>query len=402
MRAGTTEVDPDDHPILARRLSRRQHIALDCAFVFVYAAALLLTGSTADAPSSTAPSPAPVPWERLVLIAAATVPVAVRRIWPLPVFVAVLAVTVVAVVRDATWDPFLAAAFAMYTVALTVPSHRWWQRWLPGLALAALALAGAAGATHAGDAYWWRGGPGLLLLGFTALLGAWQLGRAARQRRAFAIRAAEQIAQRAVTEERLRVARELHDVVTHSMGLIAVKAGVANHVLHVRPQEAHDALQVIERTSRTALNDMRRMLGVLRTPEGERQPASLGPVPGAVALPELVGQAGAQLTMRGVENLPDGVALAVYRIVQEALTNVAKHAGPDSRCRVEVAANGRDVRIDITDDGGGRAPLTKTTGGHGIVGMRERVAMYGGTLTTGPRPEGGFAVHASLPYEEST
>lgn len=395
-------MDPDDHPILARRLSRRQHIALDCAFVFVYAAALLLTGSTADAPSSTAPSPAPVPWERLVLIAAATVPVAVRRIWPLPVFVAVLAVTVVAVVRDATWDPFLAAAFAMYTVALTVPSHRWWQRWLPGLALAALALAGAAGATHAGDAYWWRGGPGLLLLGFTALLGAWQLGRAARQRRAFAIRAAEQIAQRAVTEERLRVARELHDVVTHSMGLIAVKAGVANHVLHVRPQEAHDALQVIERTSRTALNDMRRMLGVLRTPEGERQPASLGPVPGAVALPELVGQAGAQLTMRGVENLPDGVALAVYRIVQEALTNVAKHAVLDSRCRVEVAANGRDVRIDITDDGGGRAPLTKTTGGHGIVGMRERVAMYGGTLTTGPRPEGGFAVHASLPYEEST
>ncbi|MFJ7201427.1 MULTISPECIES: sensor histidine kinase [unclassified Streptomyces] len=402
MRARTTEADPDYHPVLARRLSRRQHIAADCVFVFVYAAALLLTGSTAAAPSSTAPSPALVPWERLVLIAAATAPVAVRRIWPLPVFVFVLGVTVVGVIRDATWDPFLAAAFAMYTVALTVPSHHWWQRWLPGLALAALSLAGAAGATHAGDAYWWRGGPGLLLLGFTALLGAWQLGRAARQRRAFAIRAVEQLAQQAVAEERLRVARELHDVVTHSMGLIAVQAGVANHVLHVRPQEAHDALQVIERTSRTALNDMRRMLGVLRTPEGERQPASLSPVPGAAALPELAGHAGAQLTMRGVEDLPDGVALVVYRIVQEALTNVAKHAAPDSRCQVEVVANGRDVRIDITDDGGGRAPLTKTTGGHGIVGMRERVAMYGGTLTTGPRPEGGFAVHASLPYEEST
>ncbi|MFD7618664.1 sensor histidine kinase [Streptomyces sp. NPDC059802] len=401
MRAGT-EVDADDHPILARRLSRRQLIGLDCAFVFGYAVALLLTGSTADAPSSATATPAPVPWERLVLIAAATVPVAVRRIRPLPVFLCVLAVTVVAVVRDATWDPFLSAAYAMYTVALTMPSHRWWQRWLPGLSLAALALAGAAGATHAGDAYWWRGGPGLLLLGSTALLGAWQLGRSARQRRAFAVRAAEQLAQRAVTEERLRVARELHDVVTHSMGLIAVKAGVANHVLHVRPQEAHDALQVIERTSRTALNDMRRMLGVLRTPDGERQPASLGPVPGAVALPELVGQAGAQLTARGVENLPEGVALAVYRIVQEGLTNVAKHAGPEPRCRVEVAANGRDVRIDITDDGGGRVPPTETTGGHGIVGMRERVALYGGTFTAGPRPEGGFAVHASLPYEEST
>lgn len=395
-------MDPDNHPILARRLSRRQHIALDCAFVFAYAAALLLTGSTAEAPTSASPSPTPVPWERLVLVAAATAPVALRRIWPLPVFLTVLAVTVVAVVRDATWDPFLAAAFALYTVALTVPSHRWWQRWLPGLALAALALAGAAGAAHAGDAYWWRGGPGLLLLGFIALLAAWQLGRAARQRRAFAVRAAEQLAQRAVTEERLRVARELHDVVTHSMGLIAVKAGVANHVLHVRPQETHDALQVIERTSRTALNDMRRMLGVLRAPEGEQQPASLGPVPGAAALVELVGQAGAQLTMRGVENLPDGVALAVHRIVQEALTNVAKHAAPESRCRVEVVANGRDVRIDITDDGGGRAPLTRKAGGHGLVGMRERVAMYGGTLTTGPRPQGGFAVHASLPYEEST
>ncbi|WP_241196963.1 sensor histidine kinase (plasmid) [Streptomyces sp. P8-A8] len=396
MRAGT-EVDPDDdHPILARRLSRRQHIALDCAFVFVYAAALLLTGSTA-APYSTAA----VPWELPVLIAAATAPVAVRRIWPLPVFVLVLVVTVVAVVRDATWDPFLSAAYAMYTVALTLPSHRWWQRWLPGLALAALALAGAAGATHAGDAYWWRGGPGLLLLGLTALLASWQLGRAARQRRAFAVRAAQQLAQRAVAEERLRVARELHDVVTHSMGLIAVKAGVANHVLHVRPQEAHDALQIIERTSRTALNDMRRMLGVLRTSEGERQPVSLGPVPGAVALPELVGQAGAQLTVRGVENLPDGVALAVYRIVQEALTNVAKHAGPEPHCRVVVGANGHEVRIDITDDGDGRAPRARTTGGHGIVGMRERVAMYGGTLTAGPRPEGGFAVHASLPYEES-
>lgn len=259
-------MDADDHPILARRLSRRQLIALDCAFVIGYAVALLLTGSTADAPSSATVTPAPVPWERLVLIAAATAPVAVRRIRPLPVFLSVLAVTVVAVVRDATWDPFLSAAYAMYTVALTMPSHRWWQRWLPGLSLAALALGGAAGATHAGDAYWWRGGPGLLLLGSTALLGAWQLGRSARQRRAFAVRAAEQLAQRAVTEERLRVARELHDVVTHSMGLIAVKAGVANHVLHVRPQEAHDALQVIERTSRTALNDMRRMLGVLRTP----------------------------------------------------------------------------------------------------------------------------------------
>ncbi|MCX5107233.1 hypothetical protein OOK13_01500 [Streptomyces sp. NBC_00378] len=143
-------MDPDHHPIPARRLIRRQHLALDCAFVFVYAATLLLTASTAVAPSSTALSPAPVPWERLVLIAVVGAPVAVRRIWPLPVLVFVLAVTVVAVARDATWDPFLAAAFAMYIVALTVPSHGWWQRWLPGPALAALSLAGSAGADARG------------------------------------------------------------------------------------------------------------------------------------------------------------------------------------------------------------------------------------------------------------
>ncbi|MGW1189586.1 sensor histidine kinase [Streptomyces sp. NPDC002559] len=409
MRAGT-EVDPDDHPILARRLSRRQHIGLDCVFVFLYVAALLLTGPAPGASSAASSGADPVSWERIVLVAAATVPVAVRRIRPLPVFAVVLAATAVAVVRGVTWDPFLSVAFALYTVALTLPSRRWWQRWLPVLATAVLVAAGVVGAVRAGDAYWWQAGPGLPLLGCAVLLGTWELGRAVRQRRAFAVRAAEQLARRAVTEERLRVARELHDVVTHSMGLIAVKAGVANHVLHVRPQEAHDALRVIERTSRTALNDMRRMLGVLRTPEGEALSASLDPVPGIDALPELVERAGARLTMRGAGNLPDGVAPAVYRIVQESLTNVAKHAGPGARCEVTVDADGHEVRIGITDDGGDRTPRIPRTprtppatapGGHGIVGMRERVTLYGGTFTAGPRPAGGFAVRAILPYEET-
>ncbi|MFB6506746.1 MULTISPECIES: histidine kinase [unclassified Streptomyces] len=409
MRAGT-EVEPDNHPILARRLSRRQHIALDCVFVFLYVAALLLTGSAPGASSAAPPGSDPVPWERIVLVAAATVPVAVRRIRPLPVFVVVMGATAVAVARGVTWDPFLSVAFALYTVALTLPSRRWWQRWLPVLATAVLVAAGAVGAVRAGDAYWWQAGPGLPLLGCAVLLGTWELGRAVRQRRAFAVRAAEQLARRAVTEERLRVARELHDVVTHSMGLIAVKAGVANHVLHVRPQEAHDALRIIERTSRTALNDMRRMLGVLRTPEGEAGTASLDPIPGIDALPELVERAGARLTMRGGGSLPDGVAPTVYRIVQESLTNVAKHAGPGARCEVTVDTDGHEARVEITDDGGDRAPriprASRTSpatapGGHGIVGMRERVALYGGTLTAGPRPAGGFAVHATLPYEES-
>jgi len=390
----------DDPPLLARRLSRRQRTTMDCVLVLGYAAALLLTGP-AGGSSAAPPSSTPVPWERLVLVAAATAPVAVRWIWPVPVFVVVLAVTAVAVAQDQAWDPFLPAAFALYTVAVMARPRRWWRRWLPGLAIAVLSAAGVVAAARAGGTDRWHNGLGLLLLGFVALLGAWELGRAARQRRAFAVRAAEQLAQRAVTEERLRIARELHDVVTHSMGLIAVKAGVANHVLHVRPQEAYDALQVIERTSRTALNDMRRMLGVLRASEGERQVAALGPAPGTDALAELVRQAGARLAMRGVDNLPDAIALAVYRIVQEALTNVAKHTAPATRCRVVVDANGREVRLDIVDDGAGRANPAMTPGGHGIVGMRERVAVHGGTLTAGPCPTGGFAVRAILPYKEN-
>lgn len=391
-------MDPDDHPILARRLSRRRRIALDSLLVFAYLAALLLTGSTGAAAAT--PS-LEVPWEQLTLVVAAIVPLVVRRIWPLPVFAVVLAVSVLAVARDVLWDPFLPASFAIYIVAVRLPLHRWWQRWLPGLTIASLALADLAARAIADEAFGRRGSPGLLPLGFAALLGAWQLGRSAHQKRAVAIRVAEHIAQRAATEERLRIARELHDVVTHSMGLIAVKAGVANHVLPTNPQEAYDALRVIEHTSRTALNDMRRMLGVLRTSEGGHQSAALGPVPGAVALPELVGAAGAQLTMRGVERLPDGVGLAVYRIVQEALTNVAKHAGAAARCQVVIDADGHRVRLDITDDGGNGTILATAPGGHGIVGMRERVALYGGTFTAGPHPQGGFAIRVSLPYKEN-
>ncbi|MER6996323.1 histidine kinase [Streptomyces sp. NPDC000410] len=404
MDTGTVD---DRHPILARRLSGRQLIVLDGAAVLVYVAVLLLTGSTATAPTATPvpepPSGEPPQWEQFALLAAATVPIAVRRIRPLPVFAVVAVVTAVAVAREAVWDPLLPAAFALYTVALTAAPRRWWERWLPGLAIALFCVAGAVGAVGAEQPHGRTGGLGLLLLGCAALLGAWELGHAVRQRRAYAVRAAENLAQRAVTEERLRIARELHDVVTHGMGLIAVKAGVANHVVRTRPEEAHAALRVIEGISRDALADMRRMLGVLRSDtDGERlPPAALGPVPGPRALPGLAERAGAELSMRGVDRLPDGVGLAVHRIVQEALTNVVKHAPRGTRCRVLVEANGYEVRIEVTDDGRRPAgPALPGPGGHGIIGMRERVAMYGGTFAAGPRPEGGFVVAATLPYKE--
>ncbi|MGW7515551.1 sensor histidine kinase [Streptomyces sp. NPDC054796] len=396
----------EQYPILARWLNRRRLIVVDGVIVSGYTAVLLATGPAETTPGSGPVSGGAPPWEQLVLMVAATVPLALRRVRPLPVFIAVVLVTALAVARDAMWDPLLPAAFALYTVALTSSLRRWWERWLRALAIALLCVAAALGPVRAEPAYWWAGGPGLLLLGFAALLGAWELGRAVRQRRADAARTAEHLTQRAVTEERLRIARELHDVVTHSMGLIAVKAGVANHVIRTRPEEAYDALRVIETTSREALTDMRRMLGVLRSEtDGARLPPSaLGPAPGPDTLPELAERAGAELSIRGVEELPEGIGLTVHRIVQEALTNVARHAAPGTPCRVVVEGSGREVRIQVTDDG--RCPArsaqqSESGGGHGILGMRERVAAYGGTFTAGPRPEGGFAVTATLPYKEA-
>jgi signal transduction histidine kinase len=220
----------------------------------------------------------------------------------------------------------------------------------------------------------------------------WTTGRAIYTRREYAAKSAVQLANAAVGDERLRIARELHDIVAHSMSLIAVKAGIANHVADQRPEEARDALRIIEATSRGTLTEMRRMLGVLRS-----ETADLTPAPGLSGLPELAEQArmaGVDVTMTSPDTeLPSGLEMSVYRIVQEALTNVVKHAGP-VRCEVTVTANGKEVRIDVTDNG----PGGPTGSGHGLIGMRERVMMYDGSFTAGPRPEGGFAVSARMPY----
>jgi signal transduction histidine kinase len=224
--------------------------------------------------------------------------------------------------------------------------------------------------------------------------GAWLLGRLVRERRAYAAQAAEQLTQRAVTDERLRIAREMHDIVAHSMSLIAVKAAVGNHVAEASPAQAREALQVIETTSRGALVEMRRALGVLR------QDAEYAPAPGLAELPALAERAAAggvdvELAVEGRAELSEAVGLSVFRIVQEALTNVVKHAAP-ARCRVTVTVNSAEVIIEVTNEGlPGQPPAAA---GHGLIGIRERIAMYAGEFAAGPRPEGGFRVKARLPY----
>jgi signal transduction histidine kinase len=216
-------------------------------------------------------------------------------------------------------------------------------------------------------------------------------------------------ARRAVTEERLRIARELHDVVAHSMSVIAVQSAVGNHVMDTQPEEAKHALAAIEATSRSALTEMRRLLGVLRQ-DGE--PAgSLVPAPGLADLASLAAQvqeAGLSVWIH-VEGergrIPPGLDLSAYRIVQEALTNVIKHAG-GSTANVTVCYRPGSVTLEIIDDGTGAPPAgaqpAPPSTGHGIIGMRERVAVFGGEFAAGPRAGGGFRVFARLPIPEVT
>jgi signal transduction histidine kinase len=370
-----------------KRLSHRQLIAVDGLAAIGYL--LLLVPSAvvrADVPG----------WFAAPLMLAIGAPVAIRRVWPVPVFLVVLVASVAAMAVGVLMDPFVAASFALYPVAVGARRVR-----IPTAVTGVLAGVVLVGGSVAGTPYaaWHR--LGLIVLGAGFLAGAWTTGRIVRERRADAARSAAELAGRAVAEERLRIARELHDVIAHSMSLIAVKAGAANHVMAVRPDEAHDALRVIESTSRSALAEMRHLLGVLRS---DSTGPDLAPTPGLAGLATLVEraeQAGVpvELDVQGAARLPDGMALTVYRIVQEALTNVVRHAAP-AHCRVSIVAGSDEVRVEVTDDGPGTRMLpSNPSNGHGLIGMRERVLMYGGSFHAAPRPDGGFGVSARLPYE---
>ncbi|WP_218005269.1 sensor histidine kinase [Actinomadura macra] len=381
--------DSELRSLLVLRLGRRRLITLDVGAAVLYTLLVVVLAGGDDVPAPLA-----------CLVAAATgLPLAVRRLWPVPVFATVLGMSLLSLALGLPWASFVAAAYALYMVALTQRRRRWIPTPVIGV-LSALAITG--GAT-VGPEGWQTERTSALVVGLAVLGASWSLGRAVRERRAHAGRSARQFADRAVTDERLRIARELHDIVAHSMSLIAVKAGVAVHVAEARPQEALDALRVIETTSRGTLTEMRHLLGVLRA--GSVPEAALAPSPDLTALAGLAERAAmagvrVDLDVRSGE-LPGSVALSTYRIVQEAVTNVVKHAAP-ARCHVRVEASGGRMRIDVTDDGPGVRVLPGggTAGeGHGLVGMRERVMMYGGDFAAGPRPEGGFAVCASFAYD---
>jgi signal transduction histidine kinase len=205
-------------------------------------------------------------------------------------------------------------------------------------------------------------------------------------------------ARAAVGEERTRIARELHDVVAHAIGVIVLQARGARHSLQSEPEDARAAIDTIESTAAAALVEMRRLLGVLRANDEE---VALRPQPSLSQVETLaskVREAGlpVEVSIAGLpRELPAGVDLSAYRIVQEALTNALKHAGP-ARARVLIRYGEGHIEVEVTDDGAG-ATNGDGRGRHGLLGMQERVALYGGELETGPRDGGGFAVRARLP-----
>ena len=228
---------------------------------------------------------------------------------------------------------------------------------------------------------------------------------AALEERARAVhREHEEEARRAVADERLRIAQELHDVVAHSMGVIAVQAGAGMHVIDKDPAEAKRSLEAISSTSRSTLTEIRRLLGVLRD---DGTGGALAPAPGLDDLPALatdLTDAGVPTHVRVVgsgHEVPKGVGLTTYRIVQEALTNVLKHGGQGASADAVVSLHPGAVDIEVTDDGRGIDLSAAGAEGHGLRGMRERVAVYGGTLHAGPRPSGGFRVVARLPFGDA-
>ena len=335
----------------------------------------------------------PRDWLFVLLLILSTVPYAWRRRWPSVAFlISMLSVTVLWLLGYNAGTLPLLLMFGGYFVAVARPM--WEVVLCSAVALGCFAL------------LWWGGGAPYgardALISVLALAITVGLGRAGRLRVDLAnarAQAAEEAARRQSSEERLRIARELHDIIGHSLGTIAVQAGVGRHLMDIEPEKAADALDSIAKISRESLDEVRSVVGALRDDEPPYQPA-----PSLADLPDLIETArstGLAVDLRlpdDLEAIPRQTGAAVYRITREALTNIVRHARA-SKANVQVDHHDGRVEVAIRDNGAGagngRAPDSR--GGHGIAGMRERAEALGGSLSAGPVSDGGFLVTASLP-----
>ncbi|OAH12402.1 sensor histidine kinase [Streptomyces jeddahensis] len=347
---------------------------------------------TPDAPSLTL----------MVLGAAALV---LRRARPMTVLAATGALSLVELVTGDPRTPVaMCAVVALFTVAAHTDRTTTWR-----VALPTMTVLTAAGML-AGPLPWYAQ-ENIAVFAWTGMAAA--AGDAVRSRRDFvqaireraerAERTREEEARRRVAEERLRIARDLHDVVAHHIALVNVQAGVAAHVMDKRPDQAKEALAHVREASRSALNELRATVGLLRQTGDPEAPTE--PAPGLHRLDELVDtfrHAGLTVEVARADHgtkLPAAVDLAAYRVIQEALTNVQKHAGSEAKAEVSVVRVGPGLEVTVLDDGPGHEGAPQDGGGHGLLGMRERVTALGGSCSAGPRPAGGFRVHAILPVQ---
>jgi signal transduction histidine kinase len=335
-----------------------------------------------------------------------TVPVAWRARRPLTAFAIVLfangACIYAAVPNGAAFQPFVALTLTAYSVGSRAEGRR--ALWVPPVLLLASVPVFVAARLHGQDS-------GNIIPSLVWLVAAWAVGRVVRswRHKNAALEAAnreleeqrELQAQAAVAVERGRIARELHDVVAHNVSMIVVQAGAAARVLHGEQPDVRNALEVIAASGRETVDEMRTLLGVLRSDDG---PAALKPQPGLADLEQLVSgvrEAGLPVTLRiegAPRPLPPTLDLSAFRIVQEALTNTLRHAGA-ARAEVTVRYEDGLVTLEIADTGHGPdgGPITGRGTGHGLVGMRERAAMLGGELEAARADSGGFTVRARLP-----
>ncbi|MFF3287437.1 sensor histidine kinase [Streptomyces sp. NPDC003023] len=388
---------------------RAHPLAFDGAIALA-ALVCMVAGSFADPHGPHGPSfgtRTPDPRSTVLIIVAAGALV-LRRREPMGVLLITGAVSLVELVAGDPPAPVaMSAVIALYTVASHTDRPTTWRVGLPTMAV----LTGSA--MFFGSSPWYTQ-ENLGIFAWTGMAAA--AGDAVRSRRAFvdaireraerAERTREEEAGRRVAEERLRIARDLHDVVAHHIALVNVQAGVAAHVMDKRPDQAKEALAHVREASRSALNELRATVGLLRQSGDPEAPTE--PAPGLAVLDELVTtfrQAGLPVEVARADagaEPPAAVDLAAYRIVQEALTNVRKHAGPDARAEVSVVRVGSTLEVTVIDNGHADPEGTADGGGHGLLGMRERVTALGGTLTAGSRYGGGFRVHAILPLKTRT
>jgi signal transduction histidine kinase len=320
-----------------------------------------------------------------------TVPIAFRRRWPLIVGTLV---PVVGAAGSALWDTQSVAypvSEFMALYALAVWTSR--REFVIGTTVFVTAVMASALLPDGGV----RGSVLFAMVGVIALLIVRNIVKDREQRAELAERERDVAAREAVVEERARIARELHDAIAHNVSMVVMQAGAERRVLEKGGGSPHEVLETIEQVGRGALTEMRRLIGMLRSDGGD----PLAPEPGLADVPLLVTQvreAGLPVDLRiegEPQQLPLGIELSAYRIVQEALTNALKHAG-DARASVLVRYGEDSLELEITDDGAGAAgPVV--SGGHGLVGMKERVALYGGQFDARQRPGRGFAVRVLLP-----